>query len=92
MNFGLKPLGDKIIVKRTVAEAKTASGIVLPGSAKEMPNTAEVVAVGPGTEDIKMEIKVGETVILPGYGGVEVKYMGEKYLILSQLEVLAVVE
>lgn len=92
MTFGMRPLGDKIIVKRTQAEEKTASGIVLPGQAKEMPHMAQVIAVGPGTEEVKMEVKPSDSVIFAQYAGVEVKYMGDTYLILSQKDILAVVE
>ncbi len=92
----LKPLGDKIVVKPIEKEEKTKSGIVLPDTAKEKPQEGEVVAVGPGKvekgERVPMEVKVGDRVIYSKYGGTEVKVEGEEYLILSQSEVLAIVE
>lgn len=92
MSFGIKPLGEKVVIKRLEAEEKTQSGIVLPGQAKERPQMAEVVAVGPGTEDDKMELKVGDFVIFSQYAGTQVKYLGEEYTILSQKDVLATVD
>ena len=92
MSFGIKPLGNRVVIKRVEAEEKTASGIVLPGQAKERPQMAEIVAVGPGTEDEKMEVKVGDTVIFSQYAGTEIKYQGEEYTILTQKDVLAIVE
>lgn len=92
MSFGIKPLGNRVVIKRVEAEEKTASGIVLPGQAKEKPQMAEIVAVGPGTEDEKMEVKVGDTVIFSQYAGTEIKYQGEEYTILTQKDVLAIVE
>ncbi|MCI8647131.1 MAG: co-chaperone GroES [Firmicutes bacterium] len=92
MSFGIKPLGNRVVIKRLEAEEKTASGIVLPGQAKEKPQMAEIIAVGPGTEDEKMEVKVGDTVIFSQYAGTEIKYQGEEYTILTQKDVLAIVE
>lgn len=92
MSFGIKPLGNRVVIKRLEAEEKTASGIVLPGQAKEKPQMAEIIAVGPGTEDEKMEVKVGDTVIFSQYAGTEIKYQGEEYTILTQRDVLAIVE
>ena len=92
MNFGIKPLGDRVVIERTEAEEKTTSGIILTGQAKEQPKTAKVIAVGPGTEDVKMEVKVGDTVIFSQYAGTEVKYNGGEYTILSQKDILATVE
>ena len=92
MSFGIKPLGNRVVIKRVEAEEKTASGIVLPGQAKEKPQMAEIVAVGPGTEEEKMEVKVGDTVIFSQYAGTEIKYQGEEYTILPQRDVLAIVE
>lgn len=92
MSFGIKPLGNRVVIKRVEAEEKTASGIVLPGQAKEKPQMAEIIAVGPGTEDEKMEVKVGDTVIFSQYAGTEIKYQGEEYTILTQRDVLAIVE
>ena len=92
MSLGIKPLGNRVVIKRVEAEEKTASGIVLPGQAKEKPQMAEIVAVGPGTEEEKMEVKVGDTVIFSQYAGTEIKYQGEEYTILTQRDVLAIVE
>ena len=92
MSFAIKPLGDRVVIKRLEAEEKTASGIILPGQAKEKPQMAEVVAVGPGTEDIKMELKVGDMVIFSQYAGTEVKFEGEEYTIMAQRDILAKVE
>ncbi|MGN0710666.1 MAG: co-chaperone GroES [Anaerovoracaceae bacterium] len=92
MSFGIKPLGARAVIKMLEAEEKTASGIVLPGQAKEKPQTAEVVAVGPGTADEKMELKVGDKVVFAKYAGTEVKYGGEEYTIIKQEDILAIVE
>ena len=92
MSFAIKPLGDRVVIKRLEAEEKTASGIILPGQAKEKPQMAEVVAVGPGPEDIKMELKVGDMVIFSQYAGTEVKFEGEEYTIMGQKDILAKVE
>lgn len=92
MSFGIKPLGERVVIKRLEAEEKTQSGIVLPGQAKEKPQMAEVVAVGPGTEEDKMELKPGDLVIFSQYAGTQVKYQGEEYTILSQRDVLATVD
>ena len=92
MSFAIKPLGDRVVIKRLEAEEKTASGIILPGQAKEKPQMAEVVAVGPGTEDIKMELAVGDMVICSQYAGTEVKFEGEEYTIMGQKDILAKVE
>ena len=93
--MNLKPLGDRVIIKKVEAEEKTKSGIVLPSSAKEDPNMAEVVAIGDGIlkdEKKKDEIKVGNTVIFSQYAGTEVKVDGEEYTILKLTDILAVVE
>ena len=92
MSFGIKPLGTRVVIKRIEAEEKTVSGIVLPGSAQEKPQMAEVLAVGPGTEDEKMELKVGDKVIFSQYAGTDVKYGGEEVSIMNQRDILAIVE
>ncbi len=93
--MNIKPLGDRVVIKRLEAEEKTKSGIVLPSQAKEQPQMAEVVAVGPGGivdgKDIKMEVKVGDIVIFSRYAGTEIKYEGTEYTILSQKDILATV-
>ena len=92
----IRPLADRVVIKKVEAEEKTASGIVLPGAAKEQPQIAEVVVVGPGGivdgKEIKMELKVGDRVIFQKYSGTEVKIEGQEYTILRQSEILAVVE
>ena len=92
----LTPLGDRVVLKQLVAEETTKSGIVLPGQNKEKPQQAEVVAVGPGGvvdgKEIKMEVKVGDTVIYSKYAGTEVKLDNEEYIIVKQDEILAIVE
>jgi chaperonin GroES len=92
----IKPLEDRILVKAIDAEQTTASGLVIPDTAKEKPQEGEVLAVGPGRfEDgqrLPLDIKVGDKVIYSKYGGTEVKYNGEEYLILSSRDVLAILE
>ena len=92
----LRPLHDKVLVKRTEEEETTAGGIVLPGSAAEKPSQGEVIAVGPGKrndngEQMAPDVKVGETVIFGQYGGNEVKIDGVEYLILSESDIFGVV-
>ena len=88
----LAPLGDRVVLKQLVAEETTKSGIVLPGTEKEKPQQAEVVAVGPGTEKVKMEVKEGDKVIYSKYAGTEVKADDENFIIVSQSDVLAVIQ
>ena len=88
----LVPLGDRVVLKQVEAEETTKSGIVLPGSAKEKPQQAEVVAVGPGTEEVKMEVAVGDAVIYSKYAGTEVKLDGEEYIVVKQNDILAIVK
>jgi len=93
----IKPLEDRILVQPLEAETTTASGLVIPETAKEKPQEGKVLAVGPGRVDDKgvrvpMDIKVGDVVIYSKYGGTEVKYSGEDYLLLNARDVLAVVE
>ena len=92
----LVPLGDRVVLKQRVAEETTKSGIVLTGQAKEKPQEAEVIAVGPGGvvdgKEVKMEVAVGQTVIYSKYAGTEVKLEGEEYMIVRQSDILAVVE
>ena len=97
MAVNIKPLEDKILVQANEAETTTASGLVIPDTAKEKPQEGTVVAVGPGRfnedgdERIPMDISVGDKVIYSKYGGTEVKYAGQEYLILSARDILAVV-
>ncbi|MCT4605217.1 MAG: co-chaperone GroES [Marinisporobacter sp.] len=94
--MNIKPLGDRVVIKKLEAEEKTKSGIVLPTQAKEQPQMAEIVAVGPGGmvegKEVQMEVKVGDKVIFSKYAGTEVKYEGVEYTILRQNELLAIVE
>jgi chaperonin GroES len=92
----IKPLGERVVIKKLEAEEKTKSGIVLTGTAKERPQEAEVVAVGPGAivdgNRIAMEVKVGDKVLYSKYAGTEVKVDNEEYTILKQEDILAIVE
>lgn len=88
----LVPLADRVILKQLVAEETTASGIVLPGQAQEKPQLAEVIAVGPGTEEVKMELKEKDQVVFSKYAGTEVKIDGEELIIIKQQDILAVVK
>ena len=92
----IKPLEDRIVVQAVEAETTTASGIVIPDTAKEKPQEGTVLAVGPGRfEDgarVPLDVKVGDKVLYSKYGGTEVKYSGEDYLVLSARDVLAIVE
>ena len=95
VSVNIKPLEDRIVVKALEAEQTTASGLVIPDTAKEKPQEGEVLAVGPGRfEDgsrVPLDVKVGDKVIYSKYGGTEVKYAGDEFLILSARDVLAVV-
>ena len=92
----IRPLFDRVVVKSVDSEETTKSGIVLPGTAKEKPQMAEVVAVGPGGnvdgKEITMQVKVGDRVLISKYAGTEVKLEGEEYTILRQSDILAIVE
>jgi chaperonin GroES len=96
VSVSIKPLEDRIVVKSLEAEQTTASGLVIPDTAKEKPQEGEVLAVGPGRwnddgdERVPLDIKVGDKVIYSKYGGTEVKYGGEEFLILSARDVLAI--
>ena len=91
----LVPLGDKVVLKQLVAEETTKSGIVLPGQAKEKPQQAEVIAVGPGGivdgKEVTMQVKVGDKVIYSKYAGTEVKLEDEEFIIVRQNDIVAVV-
>jgi chaperonin GroES len=93
----LKPLGDRLVVEPKERESTTASGLVLPETAKEKPQEGEVIAVGPGRRDddgkrIKMDVEVGDIVLYAKYGGTEVKIDDKKVLILKESDVLAILE
>lgn len=96
VSVAIKPLEDRIVIQQLAAEETTASGLVIPDSAKEKPQEGEVVAVGPGRIDdngnrVPLDISVGDKVIYSKYGGTEVKYGGDEYLVLSARDVLAIV-
>jgi chaperonin GroES len=93
----LKPLGDRVVIELVETEEKTASGIVLPDTAKEKPQEGKVVAVGTGRvldsgERVALEVNVGDRIIFSKYAGTEVKYDGKEYLVLRESDILAVVE
>ena len=94
--MNLKPLGDRVVIKQLEAEEKTKSGIILASGAKEKPQQAEVVAVGPGGivdgKEVKMEVKVGDKVIYSKYAGTDVKLGEDEYVIVKQNDILAIVE
>ena len=91
----LVPLGDKVVLKKLVAEETTKSGIVLPGTAKEKPQQAEVIAVGPGGvvdgKEVEMQVKVGDKVIYQKYAGTDVKLGEDKYVVVRQNDIVAIV-
>ena len=94
--MAIKPLFDKVVIKAIETNEKTASGIVLPGAAKEKPQLAKVLAVGPGGNvdgvEVKMQVKVGDTVLFSKYAGSEFKIDGKEVTILRQSDILAIVE
>ena len=92
-----RPLGDRLLVKPKASEEKTASGIVLPDTAKEKPQEGEIISVGPGAKDesgkrIEMDVKKGDKVLYSKYSGTEVKINGEEHLIIRESDVLAIIE
>ncbi|OJV38876.1 MAG: co-chaperone GroES [Bacteroidales bacterium 36-12] len=89
--MNIKPLGDRVLVIPAAAEEKTISGIIIPDSAKEKPLKGEVKAVGKGTKDEVMEVSVGDTVLYGKYAGTELELEGEKYLIMRQSDILAII-
>ena len=95
MAISIKPLEDRIVVKANEAEQKTASGLVIPDTAKEKPQEGTVISVGPGRFEngnrIPLDIKAGDVVLYSKYGGTEVKYNNEEYLVLSSRDVLAII-
>lgn len=97
MSVSIKPLEDRIVIQQLEAETTTASGLVLPDTAKEKPQEGKVLAVGPGRVDdqgnrVPVDVKLGDVVIYSKYGGTEIKYGADEYIILSSRDVLAVVE
>jgi len=87
----IKPLADRVLIEPMAAEEKTATGIIIPDTAKEKPQKGTVVAVGPGTKDEKMEVKVGDVVLYGKYSGTELTIKGTDYLIMRQSDVLAII-
>ena len=92
----IRPLGDRVVLRRCEAEETTKSGIVLTGSSKEKPQEAEVIAVGPGGyvdgNKVEMEVKVGDKVLFSKYAGTEVKHEGEEVIVVRQNDILAIIE
>lgn len=89
--MNIKPLADRILVRPVAAEEKTVGGIIIPDSAKEQPAKGEVLAVGGGTKDEEMVLRVGDVVLYGKYAGTEIEHEGEKYLIMRQSDVLATI-
>ena len=89
--MNIKPLADRVLVKPAAAEEKTVSGIIIPDSAKEKPLRGEILAIGNGTKDEEMVVKVGDTVLYGKYAGTELELDGEKYLIMRQSDILAII-
>ena len=88
--MAVKPLSDRVLVKPNPAEEKTAGGLFIPDTAKEKPLMGKVIAAGPGTAEVKMEVKVGDVVIYGKYAGTEVAVEGKDYLIMKQSDILAI--
>jgi chaperonin GroES len=87
----IKPLADRVVVEPMAAETKTASGLYIPDSAKEKPQQAKIVAVGKGTKDEPMTVKVGDTVLYGKYSGTELKLDGKDYLIMRESDIFAII-
>ncbi|MAU25331.1 MAG: co-chaperone GroES [Flavobacteriales bacterium] len=91
MKLNIKPLADRVLVEPIEAETKTASGIIIPDNAKEKPQKGKIMAVGKGTKDNPMTVKVGDLVLYGKYSGTELKLEGKDYLIMSEKDILAIV-
>lgn len=89
--MNIQPLADRVLVKPAVAEEKTVSGIIIPDSAKEKPLKGEILAVGKGTKDEDMILKKGDNVLYGKYAGTELEWEGEKYIIMRQSDILAII-
>ena len=87
----IKPLGDRVIIEASSAEEKTAGGLIIPDTAKEKPQQGTVLAVGPGTSDVKMTLKVGDVVLYGKYSGTEISYQGHDYLIMKESDIYAII-
>ena len=86
----IKPLADRVLIEPTEAEAKTSGGIFIPDSAQEKPQKGKVIAVGPGTKDVEIEVKVGDTVLYGKYSGTEINVDNKDYLIMRQSDIIAI--
>ncbi|WP_297762200.1 co-chaperone GroES [uncultured Muriicola sp.] len=89
--LSIKPLADRVLIEPMAAETKTASGLYIPDTAKEKPQKGKVVAVGPGTKDEKVTVKVGDTVLYGKYAGTELKLDGKDYLMMRESDILAII-
>ena len=89
--MNVKPLSDRVLILPNAAEEKTASGLIIPDTAKEKPLAGKVIAVGPGTAEVKMEVKVGDEVLYGKYAGTEIRFEGTSYIIMKQADILAIV-
>lgn len=89
--MNIKPLSDRVLILPAPAEERTAGGLIIPDSAKEKPLRGRIIAAGPGTAEVKMEVKEGDEVLYGKYSGTEVTLEGEKYLIMKQGDILAVI-
>lgn len=87
----IKPLADRVLVEPSSAEEKTSGGIIIPDTAKEKPQKGKIVAVGPGTEDQKITVKVGDMVLYGKYSGTEINYGGKDYLIMKESDIYAII-
>lgn len=90
--FSLKPLADRVVIEPMAAETKTASGLYIPDTAQEKPQKGKVLAVGTGTKDEEMKVKVGDIVLYGKYAGTEININADKYLIMRQSDLLAIIE
>jgi chaperonin GroES len=91
MSLNIKPLSDRVVIEPMAAETTTASGLIIPDTAKEKPQKGTVVAVGNGKKDYTMTVKVGDTVLYGKYSGTELKYEGKDYLIMKEEEIYAII-
>ncbi len=91
MGLNIKPLADRVLIEPSQAETKTASGIIIPDNAKEKPQKGNVVAIGNGTKDEPLTVKVGDAVLYGKYAGTELKFEGKDYLIMKESDILAIV-
>lgn len=91
MSLNIKPLADRVLVKPAPAEEKTASGIIIPDTAKEKPQRGEVVAVGPGKKDEPTTVKIGDAILYGKYSGTEINIEGQDYLMMRESDILAIV-